>query len=75
MQLARALACESPTARESLEDYACLPKQEDPDEEEARLAAIQILEEQAKEPRLPGIWKPIIASIDPELNFRPWMLS
>ena len=68
MQLARALTYESHRARLSLEHYASLPEQEDPDEEDVRLGAIQALEERAEKVPLASIWKPILALIDPDLQ-------
>ena len=64
MQLARALACEQHAARQSMEYYASLPKQEDPKKEAVRLLSVDELNRQAGNPKLASIWKPIVASID-----------
>ena len=64
MQLARALACERHGARQSMEHYASLPKQEDPKEEDVRLLSIYALNRHAGKPQVADIWKPIVASID-----------
>ena len=64
MQLARALACERHGARQSMEYYASLPKQEDPKKEDVRLLSIYELNRHAGKPQVANIWKPIVASID-----------
>ena len=66
LQLARALAYQSPKAQESLQKYAVLPEQNDEEEEAARLSAIQILSENRELEPLRSTWHQIIAEINPE---------
>lgn len=66
LQLARALAFQSPKTQESLHHYAALPKQENVEEEAARISALQILFEQRKEDALRNTWHQIITEINPE---------
>ena len=67
LQLARALAYQSPKkTQESLHKYAILPKQENEEEEDARLSAIQILAEQREGDPLRKTWHQIITKINPE---------
>ena len=61
LQLARALAYLSPKSQQSLHHYAALPKQENEDEEAARISAIQNLSDQRDEAPLRDIWHQVVA--------------
>ena len=65
MQLGRALAYESLKVQESLERYAALPRQENEEEEEARIAAIRILSEHHEEYQVRKTWQRIIEQLNP----------
>ena len=69
LQLARALAYQSPKAQVSLHKYAVLPEQEDKEEEAARLSAIEILSEQREGDPLRNTWRQIINEINSENPF------
>ena len=66
MQLARALAYRSLRPKDSLHRYVSLPKQENEEEEAARLSVIQILSEQREGDSLRNTWHQIITEINPE---------
>ena len=66
LQIARALAYRSKQAQQSLHKYAVLPRQDNEDEEAARLSAIQILSEQREEDPLRNTWHQVITDLNLE---------
>ena len=60
IHLAWALTAYTPNP--SMLQYACMPPQEDPLEEDRRLTAIEIIKENQEQIKLHDLWKPILAA-------------